>query len=93
MEKIDEAREDFKKAVELNPNFGVAYVQKCYADYRYGMMERSKELVEEAMRNFENAFEKFPDCPECYTLYAQVRNQYFKINNKHKFTILYYIMV
>lgn len=72
MEKIDEAREDFKKAVELNPNFGVAYVQKCYADYRYGMMERSKELVEEAMRNFENAFEKFPDCPECYTLYAQM---------------------
>ncbi|KAK9308376.1 hypothetical protein QLX08_001561 [Tetragonisca angustula] len=72
MDKIDEAREDFRKAVELNPNFGVAYVQKCYADYRYGTMIRSKEIIEKAMKNFEAAFEKFPDCPECYTLYAQM---------------------
>lgn len=72
MEKIYEAKEDFRKAVEFNPDFGIGYVQKCYTDYRYGIVERSKEIVEEAMRNFEAAFEKFPNCSECYTLYAQV---------------------
>ncbi|OAD61432.1 Mitochondrial import receptor subunit TOM70 [Eufriesea mexicana] len=71
MEKIHEAREDFKKATELNPNFGLVYVQKCYTDYRYGMVERSTEIIEKAMKDFEVAFEKFPDCPECYTMYAQ----------------------
>ncbi|CAL7945260.1 unnamed protein product [Xylocopa violacea] len=79
MEKIDEAREDFRKAVEFNPNFGVAYVQKCYADYRYGLMRDNPEVMAEAMENFEEAFEKFPDCPECYTLYAQM------LTERHKF--------
>ncbi|XP_071863118.1 translocase of outer membrane 70 [Bombus fervidus] len=72
MERMDEAREDFRKAVEFNPDFGVGYVQKCYADYRYGIVERSKEIIEEAMKNFEAAFDKFPNCSECYTLYAQM---------------------
>lgn len=71
-EKIDEAREDFRKAVEYNPDFGVAFVQKCYADYRYGILKQREDVITEAMRGFEEAFEKFPDCPECYTLYAQV---------------------
>ena len=75
MENIDEAREDFRKAVELNPNFGVAFVQKCYADYRYGIVKRDMEVIREAMKGFEQAVEKFPDCPECYTLYAQMLSE------------------
>lgn len=35
MEKSTEARKDFEKAVTLNPNFAIAVVQKCYADYRF----------------------------------------------------------
>lgn len=72
MEKVDEAREDFRKAVEYNPNFGVAFVQKCYADYHCGIMKRDEQVIEEALKGFEKAFEKFPDCPDCYTLYAQI---------------------
>lgn len=72
MEKIDEARKDFNKTVELNPNFGVSYVQKCCVDYQYGIIKGDMEIVEQAMRNFESACEKFPDCSECYILYAQV---------------------
>ncbi|XP_014224412.1 mitochondrial import receptor subunit TOM70 [Trichogramma pretiosum] len=72
MEKVDEAKADFQKAVDLNPNFGVPYVQKCYADYRYGVSKNDMNLVNSAMTNFQKAFEKFPDCAECYTLYAQM---------------------
>ncbi|XP_058801674.1 mitochondrial import receptor subunit TOM70-like [Phymastichus coffea] len=72
MEKLDEAKSDFKKAVELNPGFGVAYVQKCYADYRYAVAQKDMNLMNTAMTNFNKAFEKFPDCSECYTLYAQM---------------------
>ncbi|KAK2580459.1 hypothetical protein KPH14_006201 [Odynerus spinipes] len=75
MEKIDEAKEDFQKAVDLNPDFGLAYVQKCYTDYRYAMVKREIAAVECCLKNFEKAFEKFPDCPECYTLYAQVLSE------------------
>lgn len=72
MEKIDEAKSDFEKAVELNPDFGVAYVQKCYTDYRYAVTKRDMNEMNNSMTNFNKAFEKFPDCAECYTLYAQV---------------------
>ncbi|XP_053989726.1 mitochondrial import receptor subunit TOM70 [Hylaeus volcanicus] len=75
MEKIDEAKEDLRKAVDLNPNFGVGYVQKCYADYHYGMIKRDMDIVGKAMQGFEMAFEKFPDCPDCYIMYAQVLSE------------------
>ncbi|XP_017875596.1 mitochondrial import receptor subunit TOM70 [Ceratina calcarata] len=72
MDKVENAREDFRKAVEYNPNFGVAFVQKCYADYHYGTINDDEQIKKEALKGFETAFEKFPDCPECYTLYAQI---------------------
>ncbi|XP_012273313.1 mitochondrial import receptor subunit TOM70 [Orussus abietinus] len=72
MDNIDEAKKDFQRAVDFNPNFGVAYGQKCYADYQYAVLKRDVEGIETAIKNFENALEKFPNCCECYTLYAQV---------------------
>ena len=75
MEKVVEAREDFKKAIELNPKFGVVYVQKCYADYHYGLIKSDMKIVAEAIQDFEKAPEMFPDCPDCYILYAQVLSE------------------
>lgn len=72
MERIKEAKEDFEKAAELHPDFGLIYVQKCYANYRYGASKKDIGLMARAMSDFQKAFEKFPDCSECYTLYAQV---------------------
>ena len=72
MEKVDEAKQDFEKAVELNPGFGVPFVQKCYADYRYAVAKKDLNLINSAMTVFNTAIDKFPDCSECYTLYAQV---------------------
>ncbi|XP_014216249.1 mitochondrial import receptor subunit TOM70 [Copidosoma floridanum] len=71
-EKIEEAKADFDKAVELNPDFGVAFVQKCYTDYRNSVTLRDINMIQESIENFNNACTKFPDCAECFNLYAQV---------------------
>lgn len=69
---MNEAMDDFKKAVTLNPNFPIAYGQKCYTDYRYAFQTRNVEKMEEVMNEFRKVIERFPKCSECYTLYAQV---------------------
>ncbi|XP_063222903.1 mitochondrial import receptor subunit TOM70 [Bacillus rossius redtenbacheri] len=72
MEKMDEAIADFNKSVAINPNFPISYVQKCYSDYRHAFNTRNMEMMQEVMRAFQSAIERFPGCSECYTLYAQV---------------------
>ncbi|CAK9809692.1 Mitochondrial import receptor subunit TOM70 [Anthophora quadrimaculata] len=75
MEKVEEAREDFGKAYELNPSFEMAYIQKFYADYRYGVAKQDHELISDVMLNFEEVFEKFPNNPESYSIYAQMLSE------------------
>ncbi|XP_063590307.1 mitochondrial import receptor subunit TOM70-like [Penaeus indicus] len=70
--KVDSAISDFKKAVELNSNFPIAFVQKCYTDYRYAYQMGDKAKVDEVMKKFDEAIKNFPKCVECYVLYAQV---------------------
>ena len=41
-EQIDNAADDFKKAVDLNPEFPVAYVQKLYTDYRRAVQKNDQ---------------------------------------------------
>lgn len=72
LEKAEEAKKDFARAVELNPTFPVAYVQKCYIDYRFNSEANSSAAFRTAKKSFEEAIQKFPDCTECYMLYAQV---------------------
>lgn len=73
MEKTEEARKDFEKAVSLNPDFSVAVVQKCYSDYRQAMQAQDIDLLMQSMNDFKKAIERFPNCPETYILYAQVK--------------------
>ncbi|XP_046611000.1 mitochondrial import receptor subunit TOM70 [Neodiprion virginianus] len=72
LEKINDAQDDFKKAVDLNPDFDIAFVQKCYTDYRHAVVSKDMNKVADVMTEFKRAFQKFPDCAECYTLYAQI---------------------
>lgn len=72
LDKVNEAKADSEQALKLNPSLGIAFAQKCYTDYRYAALSRSPRMIEAAVQNFEKAFEQFPDCCECYTLYAQV---------------------
>ncbi|CAG9822976.1 unnamed protein product [Phaedon cochleariae] len=75
MEKTDEARSDFQKAVSLNPNFAVAVVQKSYSDYRQAMQTQDVGLLMQSMNDFRSAIERFPTCPETYILFAQVKTE------------------
>lgn len=85
MHKMDEAKSDYEKAIYYNPDFGIAYVQKCYTDYRFAIFNRDVKLAEEAIKDFEKAFIKFPDRSECYMLYAQVCNlQFFNTERRNK---------
>ncbi|XP_017772983.1 PREDICTED: mitochondrial import receptor subunit TOM70 [Nicrophorus vespilloides] len=72
MERNNEARDDFDKAVKLNPNFAIAVVQKCYAYYRFALMSQDIELLMKVMEDFRKCTEKFNTCSEAYVLYGQV---------------------
>jgi len=72
LDKPAEAMRDFAKAVALNDNFPIALVQKLYTDYRLAVSLGDASKMHCAMQAFEEAIRKFPDCPECYLLYAQV---------------------
>ncbi|KAG8236299.1 hypothetical protein J437_LFUL017983 [Ladona fulva] len=87
MDKVDEALADFRKAVDISPDFPIAYVQKCYADYRYANTQRDSEASKKALESFEIAIAKFPKCAECFTLYAQVlieQQEYQKSDDCYK---------
>ena len=44
-EQIEEATSDFQKAVEINPEFPVAYVQKLYTDYRHAVQKNDQVCI------------------------------------------------
>lgn len=72
LENIEAAKDNFNKAVQLNADNGIVYVQKCFTDFRYGATVKDTTIIERALQDFETAFTKFPDCIDCYILYAQV---------------------
>lgn len=73
LDQVTEAMADFERAVSLNADFPIALVQKLYTDYRLAVSLSDSKLVNASMQAFELAIRKFPQCPECYLLYAQVR--------------------
>ena len=74
IDQINMAIVDFNKAVALQPNFPVAYVQKLYTDYRAASTIGDHTTVNSVLGKFQEAIDKFPKCVETYALYAQVLN-------------------
>ncbi|XP_022210590.2 mitochondrial import receptor subunit TOM70-like [Drosophila obscura] len=63
----------YEMAVALAPNNGFAVIKKCYVDYRATLLTGGNEKrKEDAMRRFQEAIVKFPQCVESYSLMAQV---------------------
>ncbi|XP_011500393.1 PREDICTED: mitochondrial import receptor subunit TOM70 [Ceratosolen solmsi marchali] len=71
LENFKEASKDFKRSVELNPDFGITFAQKCYMDYHYSKLISDTNLAKDVISDFKESFEKFPDCIHCYILYGQ----------------------
>merc|ERR1712059_182069 len=74
IDQINAAIVDFNKAVALQPNFPVAYVQKLYTDYRAASTIGDHAGINKVLGHFQEAVEKFPKCVETYALFAQVLN-------------------
>ncbi|GAB6023140.1 Mitochondrial import receptor subunit TOM70 [Chamberlinius hualienensis] len=85
LEKLEIACEDFKKATELNPDFAIAAVQKCYADYRLAHSKNNGSQIEDALDEFKKTVRKFSNSAEGFALYAQalVDQQSFEKADKY----------
>lgn len=72
LEKLEEALADFNKAAILAPNLCSAYVQKCYAEYRYALAVQNQVQVYNAIQATQKAIEMFPKNIESYNILAQI---------------------
>lgn len=72
MEKLDEAANDFTKAMQLSPNHGTTFVQKTFVFYRRAIMQQNEMAMLSVMNDFKKAIDTFPDCVDCYSVMAQV---------------------
>lgn len=72
LEQLDKAVEQFKKSVELAPEQGITYVQKCYSEYRLAYTTQNQAALMNVINEFKDAIDKFPNCMECYSVMAQV---------------------
>ncbi|XP_059615764.1 mitochondrial import receptor subunit TOM70 [Phlebotomus argentipes] len=72
LQRLQEAVEDFERTIELVPNFGMAYVQKLYVEYRNALMAEDPVRSFQLLEKFRDAMERFPKCVECYSIMAQI---------------------
>lgn len=72
LERLEEALADFNKAVILSPELCSAYVQKCYAEYRYALATQNQVQVYHAIQATQKAIEMFPNNTESYNILAQI---------------------
>ena len=73
LDDMDKSYADFVKAVELRPDFPIAFVQKLYTEYRKASTSGNTTEAARIVDQFEDALVKFPKCVESYALFAQVK--------------------
>ncbi|KAG5342113.1 TOM70 protein, partial [Acromyrmex charruanus] len=84
MGELNKAKYDFEKALEYDPNFSMACIQKCYTDYRIAMLNKDVRLVEAAVRTFEKVLEKYTNLPKCIFCYQYYRKMMSKTHQYQK---------
>ncbi|KAH6929975.1 hypothetical protein HPB50_007727 [Hyalomma asiaticum] len=67
--------QDMERSVTLRPDFPSAAAQRCYVQYRCAAAAKDASKQMEALRGFEEVQQKFPNCPECYFLHAQILSE------------------
>ncbi|KXJ11106.1 mitochondrial import receptor subunit TOM70 [Exaiptasia diaphana] len=70
-EKLEDARLDFEKCIELNPDFVQAKIQLAYCIYKKAQIMQSPTLARGAMEEFERISKDHPDSPDALGLHAQ----------------------
>ncbi|KAH7945465.1 hypothetical protein HPB49_011167 [Dermacentor silvarum] len=64
-----------ERSVTLRPDFPSAAAQRCYVLYRCGGASKDPHKQMQAFQQFEDIQERFPKCPECYFLHAQILSE------------------
>ncbi|KAK3744769.1 hypothetical protein QZH41_013302 [Actinostola sp. cb2023] len=80
-ERLDDAREDFQKCLELNPNFIQAKIQLAYCIYKKAQLMQSSVLAKGAMDEFERISKEHPDSPDALGLHAQALQEQGEFEN------------
>lgn len=63
---------EFEKAYSLQPSNSLTYIHKLYSEYHLAVSEGNNTLLFKKIEDFSNAVKEYPDCTECYSLFAQV---------------------
>jgi len=71
-DQLEDALLDLSAAVKLKPDFSVAQSQRLYTLYRRDLTEGKSDKAEARVQEFARLVEKFPNCLESHSLYAQV---------------------
>lgn len=79
LDSFPKAVEDLTKAVELSPKFPLAKVQKLYTDFLAAQATNDQAAISKVCEDFKAASQEFPDCVECYALYAKVLQERFDL--------------
>ncbi|KAK6636320.1 hypothetical protein RUM43_009979 [Polyplax serrata] len=84
LENIQQAVDDIKLSVSLNPKNPLTLVQQYFTEYRMAVVSKDNSAVFTMMKKLEQVLNDYPDCTECYALYAQVlmdQHEYQKADN------------
>ncbi|KAH7951045.1 hypothetical protein HPB52_004523 [Rhipicephalus sanguineus] len=75
LDRLEDTVKDMERSVSLRPDFPSAAAQRCYVQYRYGAATKDANKQMEALQDFEKVQQRFPNCPECYFLHAQILSE------------------
>lgn len=78
---------DFDRALEINPDFSLAHVQRLFTKYRKAVETEDGGGVKltQVMAEFQEAIKTFPDCVETVSLYAQVLGEQGKLKEASEY--------
>ncbi|XP_037572842.2 mitochondrial import receptor subunit TOM70 isoform X4 [Dermacentor silvarum] len=75
LDRLEDTLKDMERSVTLRPDFPSAAAQRCYVLYRCGGASKDPHKQMQAFQQFEDIQERFPKCPECYFLHAQILSE------------------
>lgn len=80
LDRLEDTLQDMERSVSLRPDFPSAAAQRCYVQYRCGLRANDSGMQQEALEAFLEVQHRFPDCPECYFLHAQLLTETREFN-------------
>ncbi|XP_077483448.1 mitochondrial import receptor subunit TOM70-like [Amblyomma americanum] len=85
LDRLEDTLKDMERSVQLRPDFPSAAAQRCYVQYRCGLATKDNQQQQEALSSFQEVQKRFPNCPECYFLHAQLLSEMKEFEKAEEF--------